>query len=210
MAERRKESRSAKENNYRHVLEQFGSPSNPLQGSWHAHIAFALARCLDARASEYGHSCYRIAGIYLRMPLQGVKIEREVYCLHYHTCCVCDIALYWVTMSLHTRSCLGDEVPAHLAMCQLLRDWHGLAGQAGGLRCAVLHLSFRARSACVVSSTACAQPGDRYRSFDPARRERFVARIAGMLSDPRCTQVCPSGHHCALAARYGAIGMCSM
>ena len=33
------------------------------------------------------------------------------------------------------------------------------------------------------------QPGDRFRSFDPARRERFIGRIAGMLSDPRCTQV---------------------
>ncbi len=35
------------------------------------------------------------------------------------------------------------------------------------------------------------QPGDRFRSFDPARRERFVNRIAGMLSDPKCTQVRP-------------------
>ncbi len=33
------------------------------------------------------------------------------------------------------------------------------------------------------------QPGERFRSFDPARRERFIARIAGMLSDPKCTQV---------------------
>ena len=35
------------------------------------------------------------------------------------------------------------------------------------------------------------QPGDRFRSFDPARKERFIGRIAGMLSDPRCTQVPP-------------------
>ncbi|BDA50585.1 Catalase [Coccomyxa sp. Obi] len=32
------------------------------------------------------------------------------------------------------------------------------------------------------------QPGDRFRSWDPARRERFIGRIAGMLSDPKCTQ----------------------
>ena len=33
------------------------------------------------------------------------------------------------------------------------------------------------------------QPGERFRSFDPARQERFVTRIAGMLSAPRVTQV---------------------
>eukprot|EP00891_Asterochloris_glomerata_P000316 jgi/Astpho2/316/Aster-02200 len=32
------------------------------------------------------------------------------------------------------------------------------------------------------------QPGERFRSFDPARQERFVTRIAGMLSAPRVTQ----------------------
>jgi hypothetical protein len=35
------------------------------------------------------------------------------------------------------------------------------------------------------------QPGDRFRSWDPARQERFIGRIAGMLSHPKCTQVCP-------------------
>ena len=54
-----------------------------------------------------------------------------------------------------------------------------------------------------LSGVARAQPGDRYRSFDPARRERFVARIAGMLSDPRCTQACPSAHCRAAEARVG-------
>lgn len=33
------------------------------------------------------------------------------------------------------------------------------------------------------------QPGDRFRSWDPARQERFVGRISGMLSHPKCTQV---------------------
>lgn len=31
------------------------------------------------------------------------------------------------------------------------------------------------------------QPGERFRSFDPARQERFVNRIASLLLDPRCT-----------------------
>jgi len=44
------------------------------------------------------------------------------------------------------------------------------------------------------------QPGDRYRSFDPARRERFVGRMAGMLSDPKCTQV---SMHAAQNAQRG-------
>lgn len=33
-----------------------------------------------------------------------------------------------------------------------------------------------------------AQAGARWRSFDPARRERFIDRLSGMLLDPRCTQ----------------------
>lgn len=30
--------------------------------------------------------------------------------------------------------------------------------------------------------------GARWRSFDPARQDRFVTRLAGMLEDPQCTQ----------------------
>ncbi len=33
------------------------------------------------------------------------------------------------------------------------------------------------------------QPGDRFRSWDPARQERFIGRIGGMLAHPKCTQV---------------------
>lgn len=33
-----------------------------------------------------------------------------------------------------------------------------------------------------------AQAGERWRSFDAARRDRFVERVAGMLLDSRCTQ----------------------
>jgi catalase len=32
------------------------------------------------------------------------------------------------------------------------------------------------------------QPGERYRSFDPARKERFVKRLAEVVGDPRCTK----------------------
>ena len=36
------------------------------------------------------------------------------------------------------------------------------------------------------------QPGERFRSFDPARRERFIERICGeLLLHPRTTQVLP-------------------
>ena len=84
----------------------------------------------------------------------------------------------------------------------------GLIGQAGSvLMCASPCLW--ARCACALSGVARAQPGDRYRSFDPARRERFVARIAGMLSDPRCTQACPSGHCHAAEAHVGLHVTCS-
>jgi catalase len=31
------------------------------------------------------------------------------------------------------------------------------------------------------------QPGVRFRSWDPARQDRFIKRIVGMLSDPRVT-----------------------
>lgn len=33
------------------------------------------------------------------------------------------------------------------------------------------------------------QPGQRYRSWDTARQDRFVQRVADILNDPRCTQV---------------------
>ena len=33
------------------------------------------------------------------------------------------------------------------------------------------------------------QPGDRYRRFDPARKERFVKRLAEVVGDARCTKV---------------------
>ena len=33
------------------------------------------------------------------------------------------------------------------------------------------------------------QPGERFRSFDPARQDRFVARLVEFLAESRCTQV---------------------
>jgi len=35
------------------------------------------------------------------------------------------------------------------------------------------------------------QPGERYRSFDPARKERFVKRLSEVVGDARCTKVPP-------------------
>lgn len=32
------------------------------------------------------------------------------------------------------------------------------------------------------------QPGERYRSFDPARRQRFVNRLSEVVGDNRCTK----------------------
>lgn len=37
--------------------------------------------------------------------------------------------------------------------------------------------------------SALPQPGERFRSWDPARQERFINRIVDMLADKRCTQV---------------------
>lgn len=48
----------------------------------------------------------------------------------------------------------------------------------------------RREKAVIAKENNFAQPGARFRSFDPARQARFVGRIAGMLSDPQCTQVC--------------------
>ncbi len=41
---------------------------------------------------------------------------------------------------------------------------------------------------CCFSPLPRLQPGERFRSFDPARQERFVTRIADLLLHPRCTQ----------------------
>ena len=49
---------------------------------------------------------------------------------------------------------------------------------------------FGCREKCVIpKENNFQQPGVRYRSFDPARQDRFVARLSGMLSDPRVTKV---------------------
>lgn len=43
---------------------------------------------------------------------------------------------------------------------------------------------------CIAKENNFAQAGARFRSFDPARQERFINRIAGMLTAPRVSQVC--------------------
>ena len=42
---------------------------------------------------------------------------------------------------------------------------------------------------CIAKENNFAQAGARFRSFDPARQERFINRIAGMLTAPRVSQV---------------------
>ena len=37
----------------------------------------------------------------------------------------------------------------------------------------------------IVKENNFKQAGERWRSFDPARRDRFIERLAGMLLDPR-------------------------
>jgi catalase len=53
---------------------------------------------------------------------------------------------------------------------------------------AVLH--GRREKAIIEKENNFQQPGERFRSWDPARQERFVARLSGALSHARCTQVC--------------------
>ena len=45
------------------------------------------------------------------------------------------------------------------------------------------------RGQALVQENNFKQPGDRYRSFDPARKERFVKRLAEVVGDARCTKV---------------------
>ncbi|GIL51758.1 hypothetical protein Vafri_7681 [Volvox africanus] len=49
-------------------------------------------------------------------------------------------------------------------------------------------LSGRREKVVIAKENNFAQAGTRWRSFDPARQERFVVRVADMLADPRCTQ----------------------
>ncbi len=48
---------------------------------------------------------------------------------------------------------------------------------------------------CIAKENNFAQAGARWRSFDPARQDRFISRIAGMLTAPRVTQVCSLALH---------------
>jgi catalase len=52
----------------------------------------------------------------------------------------------------------------------------------------MLPLGGRREKAIIPKENNFQQPGERFRSWDPARQERFIVRLSGMLSDPRCTQ----------------------
>lgn len=49
-------------------------------------------------------------------------------------------------------------------------------------------LGGRREKAIIAKENNFQQPGERFRSWDPARQERFIVRLSGMLSDNRCTQ----------------------
>ncbi len=53
-----------------------------------------------------------------------------------------------------------------------------------------VQLSGRREKAIIVKENNFQQPGARFRSWDAARQDRFIGRLAGMLSDPRVTQAC--------------------
>ena len=78
-------------------------------------------------------------------------------------------------------------------------------------------LAGRRERAVIAKENNFAQPGARFRSFDPARQERFVGRLGDMLLDPRCTQEirrvwvgymtqCDAGLGRRLAAKLQAAG----
>jgi catalase len=46
----------------------------------------------------------------------------------------------------------------------------------------------RRERAVIAKENNFQQPGERFRSWDPARQERFIKRIVDMLGDKRCTQ----------------------
>jgi catalase len=50
-------------------------------------------------------------------------------------------------------------------------------------------LSGRRERAVIAKENNFAQPGQRFRSWDNARQERFLGRMADILLDKRCTQV---------------------
>jgi catalase len=49
-------------------------------------------------------------------------------------------------------------------------------------------LGGKREKAIIFKENNFAQPGARFRSFDPARQERFIGRLSEMLLDARCTQ----------------------
>ena len=59
-------------------------------------------------------------------------------------------------------------------------------------------ISGRREKAIIVKENNFQQPGARFRAWDPARQDRFISRLAGMLADPRVTQVRRFGGHAAL------------
>ncbi|KAJ0759739.1 putative catalase [Helianthus annuus] len=51
----------------------------------------------------------------------------------------------------------------------------------------MLHVFFKFLETVIPKYNDFKQPGDRYRSWDLARQERFIVRMCKILSDPRVT-----------------------
>ncbi|KAF5837428.1 catalase [Dunaliella salina] len=49
------------------------------------------------------------------------------------------------------------------------------------------HISGKREKVVIAKENNFQQAGERFRSFDPARQERFVGRAAGFLMEPKCT-----------------------
>ena len=50
-----------------------------------------------------------------------------------------------------------------------------------------LPLAGRRERAVIAKENNFQQPGERFRSFDAARQERFIGRLCGVIGDPRAT-----------------------
>lgn len=128
-------------------------------------IYYSDDKLLQGRIFSYADTQrYRLGGNYLLLPVNAPK------CPHHNN-------HYDGAMNFVQRDEEVNYFPSRLDPARNAERYPAVSRPVGGRR----------ERAVIPKENNFQQPGERYRSFDPARQARFVARIAGMLLHEKCT-----------------------
>ncbi|KAK2076073.1 Carnitine O-acetyltransferase mitochondrial [Prototheca wickerhamii] len=128
-------------------------------------ITYSDDKLLQGRIFSYADTQrYRLGGNYLLLPVNAPK------CAHHNN-------HYDGVMNTVQRSEAVNYFPSRFDPVRHAERYPANRATITGRR----------ERAVIPKENNFQQPGERFRSFDPARQERFVTRIAGILLDPKCT-----------------------